>query len=93
MLTSKKTNHNDFFAVFRAPESTFIQSFFRLSNIKFAELRIVKKKENCTSFEMSQNLYFAAEGIIPILFKICAFCHFDRRAAKWPEVETRRGGS
>jgi len=32
---------------------------------------------------------YDAHVVILIVFKICAFCHFDRRATTWPEVETR----
>jgi hypothetical protein len=42
MLTAKNNLH----AAIGAPESTLIQSFSQLSNIKFAELRIQKVREN-----------------------------------------------
>jgi hypothetical protein len=48
MLTGKKTTRNDLHAVFGAPESTLIQPFAGLSNIKFSELRIVEMKEHCS---------------------------------------------
>ena len=51
----EKTKQHQFYAVLGALESTLIQSFVGLSNIKFSELGIVKMKENCSAIEMRLN--------------------------------------